>query len=69
MPELTLADLLAEVQKLGGDPATTRFTVWGQPIELGDDWDINRVSGALVVNFTWASDEDGWEALDDDDDE
>lgn len=52
---LTLAELAAEVRHLGGDPETTTFVSTGGPVRgHGDDYDVIRQSGPVVVDFSGA---------------
>lgn len=62
MADLTLARVLEEVGKLGGDVASTLVFVNGVPIHDGElDWLTYRVNGAAVVDLTPedGEDEDG----------
>lgn len=54
---MTLAELLREVQHLGGDPETTTFAIVGSGPVLMCEFELIRVDGALVVQFDWDEDE------------
>jgi hypothetical protein len=49
---LTLAELLEELDRIGADPASVTFqTAFGPVSCFGDDHEIHRVDGAVVVTF------------------
>lgn len=52
MIELTVADVLAELERIGADPKTTTFEVPSGPImRLDGEYAIVRDGGAAVVSF------------------
>lgn len=48
---LTLADVVEQVHRVGGDPATTTFRTWAGPVSA-DDHLVGRELGAVVLDFT-----------------
>lgn len=59
MPPLTLAELIDEVRRLGGDPSTTTLAFMGQIVTIADgDYSISRESGATIVDIGWDYDGD-----------
>jgi len=66
--ELTLADVIAQVQHFGGDPATTVFhTPLGEAMAYDTRYDRDRATGRMVVNLQTETADD-WGDGDDDDD-
>jgi hypothetical protein len=55
---LTLADVVAEVERAGGQFATTTFATFTGPVYNQDShYSVDRVDGTLVVDFTGDFDE------------
>src|SRR5882672_1950480 len=48
---LTLQEVIEQVWHVGGDPATTTFRTWAGEVS-GDDNLIDRVEGAIVLDFS-----------------
>lgn len=53
---LTLAEILEQVDRIGGDPATTTFRTWTGPVSADDNL-VGREHGAVVLDFSGDFDE------------
>ena len=52
MPDLTLAELLTHLKRIGADPETVTFETPLGPVEdLDDAWFLNRSNGGIVVSL------------------
>lgn len=63
--DLTLAELVREVERMGGDPEVTVIEIGADRVLADDEeYDVYREGGEIVVRF-WLEDEDdeGWDSL------